>query len=1182
MKNQILILVLFTINLNFYCQDLTWTGAADNDFFNENNWQYANNTSPSTNILMWNQPINLELSIPSGANTISANGIINLGTGSLTVSNATINGNALSNGTITLNNDAYIELSNANPLQNNVSINFASGLSWVKIEAMLPNIVNTNHISNFKVENNTAVYQTNLRIDNYYKDGTIVRSNTSTTTPATFYDLPNLTGTSISLTANTVHSGNTITNMNNKIESFLLKKGFMLTIADDEEGTGISKNYIAPEADLTINKLPTQLLNKTSFIRIVPWNWVSKKGIGGDSSGLDNTWYYRWANNGSSTENVEYAPMAWGASGADDDSDITLYKQNYKATHILGFNEPDDCNAQSGQFRNLCQEDVAVGYYRNLMKTGLRMVSPAGRENAPKENGWLHNFYQKATSQNIRIDVIAVHWYDWNSNPQVNTNPTAQQVFDRFKAYLTDVYNRFGLPIWITEFNANPNRSNAINYAFMQLALPYLESLDYVERYAWFEPISDVADYYDGSNNLTNIGTYYKNYATTSSVPENTIADHNNIDTNYANNPTLHHNIITNGDFSTGDLKAWLGTNNQVVIDEDDTSTNLDISKNVFVASINNGAGNLYQVLEVAPGVSYTVSFDYKWITGAGNYNLTARVYRDLSSTTSLGAVTLGTNPDVWYNASFNFTASSNVFKARLFFDKTSGSNPLRITNAKVTLNPDKIWDGSTSTNWNTTSNWVGNSVPSTTDVVFIPRGLSTYPTVSSSLTLGQLVIDYGASFITNSTVSGGTTYYVDLNDANWHLISSPVATQVMNQNWVAAAGIATGTNNHIAIGSYQNQTNNGTTGPWEYFKSTDAASNFENGKGFAMKKLSKGMFIFNGGISSLPKNINITQGAISNWNLIGNPFPSYFDISQFLTTNKSPLTDAFEAIYVWDAESSSYIALTSGYIHPGQAFFVNAAVANTNITLETSMLSHQENVRFYKNQPKLITKLNFTISNQFQQSSTEIEFIEGKTKGLDPRFDIGLFDGVDEDLSIYTHLLDDNNGIKFQKQVLPVSDLASSSIPLGIKANANEELTFSIDTKNLPEGIAISLEDREKNTFIVLNSSEDSYTFTPTTNLDGVGRFYLHTSSKTLTAANFSTDIISAYSIKFNKILVNGLYSENANIEVYDILGQAVFRNKFSSNGKSEIQLPKLSKGVYVVRITDLNNEYINKILIE
>ena len=57
-----------------------------------------------------------------------------------------------------------------------------------------------------------------------------------------------------------------------------------------------------------------------------------------------------------------------------------------------------------------------------------------------------------------------------------------------------------------------------VNKGFMELALPYLESLDYVERYAWFQPNSGVADYYE-NDNYTAVGEFYKNQISTPAIP---------------------------------------------------------------------------------------------------------------------------------------------------------------------------------------------------------------------------------------------------------------------------------------------------------------------------------------------------------------------------------------------------------------------------------------------------------------------------------------------------------------------------------------------------------------------------------------------------------------------------------------------------------------------------------------
>ena len=198
---------------------------------------------------------------------------------------------------------------------------------------------------------------------------------------------------------------------------------------------------------------------------------MSKKGTAGDIQYMNNDWFYKWSNNGSSDLDREYAPMAWGKGAADDENDIEIIVDKYKSTHLLAFNEPDDCNGQSGQYGNMCVVDTSLTYYKNLLKSGLRMVSPACRQGAVFD--WLNEFNSNAIEEKIRIDVIAVHWYDWATNPENSPNANPQDVFNRFVNYLESVHEMYGLPIWITEFNANRHRNEWVHRQFLQLALPF-------------------------------------------------------------------------------------------------------------------------------------------------------------------------------------------------------------------------------------------------------------------------------------------------------------------------------------------------------------------------------------------------------------------------------------------------------------------------------------------------------------------------------------------------------------------------------------------------------------------------------------------------------------------------------------------------------------------------------------
>jgi hypothetical protein len=527
--NHIYLIVMLS-PLFLHAQDYYWTGSeGDHDFFNESNWfNDSLGQSPQSGTINPNQPIAYDLLLSCDVSALSSPiaGIVFEPTKTLYISSGVLNANSFSGGTLVINEDSYVHLHAYEPLINNAIVDFNSPSSWLRLQNVTPNLAYDAYLSSFFINDQSAQYPINLRMDNYYDTGTVVRSYNSDFSPLTIYSDQNIIGLSANIKVGQIYNGSSIPNqLNNNIHSFYLKRGYMLTLAVNEDGTGKSKVFIASESDLEVHILPNFLQQDgVSFLRVVPWNWVSKKGTAGDISSLNNTWFYRWNNQGFSDLQREYTPMAWGYGAANDDSDIELYISKYKSTHVLGFNEPDDCDGQSGQYNDLCDVSVAISVYENLMKTGLRIASPACRQGAVFN--WLNNFYQAAVENDIRIDVIAVHWYDWGSNPQSTPNANPNTIFSRFKTYLEDVYDLYGLPIWITEFNGNKYRSTEKNRQFMELAIPYLESVSFVERYAWFEPQNTIiaedpgnAEFFDEDMNLTDLGIYYKNYPSTASVP---------------------------------------------------------------------------------------------------------------------------------------------------------------------------------------------------------------------------------------------------------------------------------------------------------------------------------------------------------------------------------------------------------------------------------------------------------------------------------------------------------------------------------------------------------------------------------------------------------------------------------------------------------------------------------------
>ena len=505
-----------------YGQQYQWTGSAENlDFFDELNWKDTTTSEiPTVNSINPGQMIEFDLYITC---EVVANNDINLGeNGKITIINGQLSGVSVSGiGNIIMGESSYIYLDNSYPIEEGLSITFESNKSWIRLNNVEPFTAYYNYSDNFFQDNQVLSYPETLRIDNYYQNGSIIRPHNDNSSYLTVFSENNFNGEFGNIFSNDVYLDESIPNgLNNDISSFILKKGYMATFAENNDGTGNSKVFIASEEDIIIDELSEYLNNKISFIRVLPWNWVSKKGTAGDIQYINNDWFYKWSNNGYSDLDREYTPMAWGKGAADDDNDIEIIKNKYKSTHLLAFNEPDDCNGQSGQYGNMCVVDTSLTYYKNLLKSGVRMVSPACRQDAVFD--WLNEFNSKAVDENIRIDVIAVHWYDWGSNPQNSPNANPQDVLNRFVNYLESVYQTYGLPIWITEFNANRHRNEWVHRQFLQLALPFLEETDYIERYAFFPPTTQVANFFDDNNNFTQIGEFYNNFNSSESIPHET------------------------------------------------------------------------------------------------------------------------------------------------------------------------------------------------------------------------------------------------------------------------------------------------------------------------------------------------------------------------------------------------------------------------------------------------------------------------------------------------------------------------------------------------------------------------------------------------------------------------------------------------------------------------------------
>ena len=100
---------------------------------------------------------------------------------------------------------------------------------------------------------------------------------------------------------------------------------------------------------------------------------------------------------------------------------------------------------------------------------------------------------------------------------------------------------------------------------------------------------------------------------------------------------------------------------------------------------------------------------------------------------------------------------------------------------------------------------------------------------------------------------------------------------------------------------------------------------------------------------------------------------------------------------------------------------------------------------------------------------------------------------------------------------------------------------------------------------------------------LNGIGRFYLHTTSETLSSDDLiNNNNISIYSSSRENLRIVGVQNGIANVQLYTILGKEVLRSSFEGTGMNDIQLPSLAEGVYIVHLSTTNGTINKKVIIQ
>ena len=486
----------------------------------------------------------------------------------------------------------------------------------------------------------------------------------------------------------------------------------------------------------------------------------------------------------------------------------------------------------------------------------------------------------------------------------------------------------------------------------------------------------------------------------------------------------------------------------------------------------------------------------------------------------------------------------------------------------------------------------------------------------------GTLIVESNASFVHRdnaSTYSGSGTALVkreaNLKRNDYNYWSSPVA----NQN-IYNFSIGTPTKYFFKYKEKDDRF---------YANEITANSTFELGIGYAIRGKDSytletpttETFLFSGipNNGTYSKVLQRSVGSDKGYNLIGNPYPSNFNLAAFAKagTNRNSLVGKFwfwsninqvtsqqgssyagnnYATYVVDvggigptyvSGSTEEISLRpTGTARVAQGFMVQAKYNNAPVNFTNAMraTSSGGSIFYNKNEEEdepqepeeIVDRYWLKLINPDNiANNILIAHIAEATDNYDEDYDSALF-GLGDD-ALYSAV--GVNKLQIQARALPIKD--SDVIKLGYKSSKAGNCIIALNDK---DGVfknaskAIYLKDNQTET--VTNLQNEYYSFAnDVVGTENETRFSLLYENNVLATNNIKAQEVSVY--KQNNELVAKSNVNISNVEVFDVSGRMI-KNAVGNNTKEiRINTDALNKGVYILKITTAKGIITKKVII-
>jgi len=395
---------------------------------------------------------------------------------------------------------------NAKPIQGNSTINLGSDHTWLIIDNLTPSEVVSNYLRFVTINGRKASNGSNCRVAIYLNGSAVI--------PTTGKKVFSFDGTAGESTLDQGNTTKMTVKYNNTMTSFVLRRGYMATLATGTEGSGYSRVFVADHSDLEVT-LPEALSKRVTSVNIKPWQYLSKKGWASKSgkSGTDKlraTWFWTWSADQSSTADFEFVPCLQH-QGWPSVNDVN----SHTSSASVSLNEPEHSEQHDGCSCNGTTDAwTAYTFNNKFLPSGGRIGSPQ-----PTDLSYLTNYFGHVDEMASRCDFAVTHAY-WDLAGYNETNYADWFCNTQCKS----VWNNTKRPLWLTEmeisasWNTNKVTSYEQNRKYLVVLLQKMEECDWIERYAIYG--TDMWETYmfydaDPSKSLTPAGQVYRDHRST-------------------------------------------------------------------------------------------------------------------------------------------------------------------------------------------------------------------------------------------------------------------------------------------------------------------------------------------------------------------------------------------------------------------------------------------------------------------------------------------------------------------------------------------------------------------------------------------------------------------------------------------------------------------------------------------